>query len=317
MKILIISGFLGAGKTTFIKAMAKYSGKEFAILENEYGSVGIDGDILKNEMSVGDVNIWEMTEGCICCSAKGDFAASVLTIANAVDPEYLVIEPTGVGMLSKIIENLRQIEYEHISILAPVTIVDGRSYNRYIKEYSQLYCDQIAFADTVIISKMEYAKKEEKDFLRTELRKINPKGQIISEHYSTFNKDQWLSLLKKDYMGRNLYEKDEITDKLPDTFSMCGVSIESPEKLFLLLEELIRGKFGNIFRAKGQITAGKQIFRFDVSDGYYSITEGDLKSKEKIVFIGTEISRQKIRRYFLKKIKKDKYNKRITVKRGL
>ena len=97
MKILIVSGFLGAGKTTFIKALAKHTGKEFAILENEYGAAGIDKDRLETELASGTVNIWEMTEGCICCSAKGDFALSVLSIANAVDPEYLVIEPTGVG----------------------------------------------------------------------------------------------------------------------------------------------------------------------------------------------------------------------------
>ena len=77
MKILIVSGFLGAGKTTFIKALAKHTGKEFAILENEYGAAGIDKDRLETELASGTVNIWEMTEGCICCSAKGDFALSL------------------------------------------------------------------------------------------------------------------------------------------------------------------------------------------------------------------------------------------------
>ena len=127
MKILIVSGFLGAGKTTFIKALAKHTGKEFAILENEYGAAGIDKDRLETELASGTVNIWEMTEGCICCSAKGDFALSVLSIANAVDPEYLVIEPTGVGKLGNIVENLKQIEYDRITLLAPVTVVDIHS----------------------------------------------------------------------------------------------------------------------------------------------------------------------------------------------
>ena len=116
MKILIVSGFLGAGKTTFIKALARCTGKKFAVLENEYGAAGIDGDRLNQSMKNGEVNLWEMTDGCICCSAKGDFATSVLTIANAVDPEYLVVEPTGVGMLGHIVENLQQIEYERISL---------------------------------------------------------------------------------------------------------------------------------------------------------------------------------------------------------
>lgn len=81
MKILIVSGFLGAGKTTFIKALAKHTKKDFAILENEYGAAGIDADRLRAEEGQSPVNIWEMTEGCICCSAKGDFSLSVLSIA--------------------------------------------------------------------------------------------------------------------------------------------------------------------------------------------------------------------------------------------
>ena len=86
MKILIVSGFLGAGKTTFIKALAKHTGKEFAILENEYGAAGIDKDRLETELASGTVNIWEMTEGCICCSAKGDFALFVLSIYACSTP---------------------------------------------------------------------------------------------------------------------------------------------------------------------------------------------------------------------------------------
>ena len=109
MKILIVTGFLGAGKTTFIRRLSRNIGKRFVILENEYGAAGIDGARLGKDVAE-EGNIWEMTEQCICCSGKKDFASSVLTIANAVDPEYLIVEPTGVGRLSKIIENLKQIE---------------------------------------------------------------------------------------------------------------------------------------------------------------------------------------------------------------
>ena len=94
MKILIVSGFLGAGKTTYIKALAKHTKKDFAILENEYGAAGIDADRLRAEEGQSPVNIWEMTEGCICCSAKGDFSLSVLSIANTIDPEYLLFTRT-------------------------------------------------------------------------------------------------------------------------------------------------------------------------------------------------------------------------------
>lgn len=298
MKLLLISGFLGAGKTTFIKALAKHTGKEFAVLENEYGSVGIDGDILRNEMPAEKVNIWEMAEGCICCSMKGDFAATVLTIANTVAPDYLVIEPTGVAMLSQVIQNLQKIEYERITLLAPITIVDGHSFDRYKMEYPGLYQDQIAAAHTVILSKMEHASIEEKERLRKELQKINPDGIILTEHYSTLEKAQWLSLLDRKLDGERLVESRESTEELPDTFSMKGVSVKTPELLLCMLEALVHGEFGNVFRAKGLVRAGEQKFKFDAADGLYSITGGEPEEEEKVVFIGTEIARQKIRRYF-------------------
>ncbi len=101
--------------------------------------------------------------------------------------------------------------------------------------------------------------------------------------------------------------------KLPDSFSMKGVSMECPEQLFLMLEELIRGEFGNIFRAKGQVKAGKQRFRFDVADGQYSVIGGEAGMETKVVFIGTEISRQSIRRYFSEKSGKIILRKRTRI----
>ena len=175
MKILIVSGFLGAGKTTFIKRLARNVDQRFAILENEYGAAGIDGARLGQNRQGTQKNVWEMTEQCICCIGKKDFAASVLTIANVVDPEYLIVEPTGVGSLARIIENLRQIEYERIQLLSPVTIVDVYSYRRYMAEYPELYQDQIRSADTIIVSKTEACQAEEKQRIQKFLQEINGK----------------------------------------------------------------------------------------------------------------------------------------------
>ncbi len=301
MKILIISGFLGAGKTTFIKSLSKHTGREIAILENEYGEVGVDGDVLRADsaQSIGKVNIWELTEGCICCSTRGDFAASVLTIANTVDPEYLVVEPTGVGMLSNIIANLQQIEYERITLLAPVTIVDGQSFYSNLKEYPEIYRDQIREAKTVFVSKLENASQEERRKVRQDIEKICPTGDIIAEHYSDMNKAGWLSLLERGYDGSRLEAKQPENAELPDTFSMSGVEMKSPEMLLLLLERLIHGGLGVVVRAKGCIRTGDEWLRFDVVDGRYSISGAEPAPEGKAVFIGTEIRRQAIRRYFM------------------
>ncbi|MBQ3105471.1 MAG: GTP-binding protein [Lachnospiraceae bacterium] len=295
MKILIVSGFLGAGKTTFIKMLAQKTRREIAILENEYGSLGVDADTLRGDPESGNINIWELTEGCICCSMKGDFAESVLTIANTVDPEYLVIEPTGVGMLSSIIRNLQQIEYERIMLLAPVTIADGHSYQRYVREYADLYKDQLQAAHRIIVSKMEQADAGARQALQQALQKWNPRAQILTEHYSVMPQEWWMELLETKYDGTSL-KVTAVTEELPDTLALENVKLNAPEQLILLLEQLIRGAFGDIIRAKGCVRAGDAVLKFDVADGLYAVTGGETEAPGKAVFIGKDIRRQELRR---------------------
>ena len=295
MKILIISGFLGAGKTTFIKELAKRTKKEIAIFENEYGTSGVDGDILKESTKV---NIWELTEGCICCSVKGDFAASVLTIANTVNPEYLVIEPTGVAMLSNLITNLKQIEYEHIKLMAPIVIVDALSLERYKNEFPEIYKDQIEFADTVIFSKSENLSDNEKEKLSLEVKSINNSCNIVSDHYSTQPDNWWDSLLLKYLDGTvEIPIKDE-TAEMPDSFSLNNISVRSVEKFIIFLENLIRGLYGNVFRAKGSFAVKGLNLRFDVADSRYLVELDTDEISDKVVFIGNDIKKQKIREIF-------------------
>ena len=295
MKILIISGFLGAGKTTFIKELANRTKKEIAIFENEYGTSGVDGDILKESTKV---NIWELTEGCICCSVKGDFAASVLTIANTVNPEYLVIEPTGVAMLSNLITNLKQIEYEHIKLMAPISIVDALSLERYKNEFPEIYKDQIEFADTVIFSKSENLSENEKEKLGLEVKSINNSCNIVSDHYSTQPDSWWDSLLLKYLDGTvDIPIKDE-TAEMPDSFSLNNISVRSVEKFIIFLENLIIGMYGNVFRAKGSFTVKGLNLRFDVADNRYMVELDTDEISDKVVFIGNDIKKQKIREVF-------------------
>ena len=293
MKILIVSGFLGAGKTTFIKRLSQNIGKKFVILENEYGAAGIDGLRLGKSQQELRENIWEMTEKCICCSGKKDFASSVLTIANVVDPEYLIVEPTGIGKLSRIVENLRRIEYDRIQILPPVTIVDIYSYNRYMTEYPDLYKDQIRSADTIIVSKTEQCNTEEKQKIREFLKNINPSAEIIIDYASIMSQGEYKNLLKGKDFNREI-NNIKTEEKLPEVLSLENVYMETPEKLLWFLEAIIHGRFGNVIRAKGQVMAGEQFLQFDVADSRYSITGTDRKSIGKTVFIGEEIRKKEI-----------------------
>ena len=193
MKILLVSGFLGAGKTTFIKEMAKNINLEFVVLENEYADIGIDGDFLDEK----NLNVWEMSEGCICCSMKGDFKSSIKKIYFEINPEYLVIEPTGVGMLSSIIENIREINNNDIEILSPLTLIDITSFNEYLETFNNFFIDNLKNTGKVILTKLENYNPFDIENIKNEISKINNNLEIITDDYRTFPKEWFGEILNK------------------------------------------------------------------------------------------------------------------------
>ena len=296
MKILVISGFLGAGKTTFIRELSRRTGRDFAVMENEYGQVGIDGSVL--EQDAPELNIFELTEGCICCSMKSDFATSVLTIANTVDPEFLIVEPTGVGLLSRIIENLNQIQYERITLLSPITILDGNSFEQYRKDYPDILIDQISSAPTILISKMESSDEDEIAKVGNRLRELAPNAEIVTEHYSRKPDSWWNGLLEKGLSGPLPKTVDAELDM--ENLGLKDVVLDSPDELLLLLNGVVSGVFGRICRAKGYMKAGESWLRFDVAGNRYSITGCEEMDESRAVFIGNDLKRSWLRNILLK-----------------
>lgn len=302
MKILIVSGFLGAGKTTLIREMANKTKRDFVIMENEYGDVDIDSNMLKDE----GMNIWELTEGCVCCSMKQDFATSILTIANSLDPEFLIVEPTGVAKLGNIINNIRQIEYERIILLKPITVIDGNSFDSFISSYDNIYIDQLVNASKIIISKMESKDKEENEELIKKIENLLIKNnvslnsvEILKEHYSNKNKDWWENILKSFLDEKySVKVKSEENEEMPDSISMKGCKLENENQFLILLEDIIRGRFGDIARAKGFIKCGKSFLRFDVAGERYAITGAKETDELEIVFIGKNLNRKLLREIF-------------------
>lgn len=299
MKILIVSGFLGAGKTTFIREMAKKTALDLVVMENEYGEVGIDGDLLGGEKKL---NIWELTEGCICCSMKSDFASSVLTIANTLDPEYLIVEPTGVGLLSQVVENLRRIEYERILLLKPVTLLDANCFAHYVREYGDIFKDQLRAAGTIVISKRGFPDRgEEADSLLSAVREINPTAAVRLEHYTRAERGWWDALLSTALDGGALPAALQPAAPRLEQLGLSGISLPGPNHLLLFLEELIRGEYGRICRAKGFIDVGAGCcLRFDVVDDRYTVTGFLEAERPKSVFIGNGLKKNRLRRRLLK-----------------
>lgn len=305
MRILVVSGFLGAGKTTFIKELARRTREDFSVMENEYGQVGIDGQLLaekempeSGEEDAGKLNIWELTEGCICCSMKSDFASSILTIANTIDPEYLIVEPTGVGMLSNVMNNIRLIQYERISLLSPITILDGNSFERYCREFPDIYRDQIASAGCVLVSKMEGADRQTLEQLEQSIRQINPDAEIFTTHYSANPDSWWESLLSRPAdPSQKLPGKAETPDL--QNLGLTEVSLPSGNHLLLFLQGVVAGVFGDICRAKGYLPVGSgeqtAWLRFDVVDHNYSITGIEAMPDSRAVLIGKGLKKNWLR----------------------
>lgn len=301
MKILIVSGFLGAGKTTLIKEMANKTKRDFVILENEYGDVDIDSNMLKDE----GMNIWELTEGCVCCSMKQDFATSILTIANTLDPEYLIVEPTGVAKLGNIIKNIKQIEYERIILLKPITVIDGNAFDSFVSSYDNIYIDQLTNTSKIIISKTESKDKEENEELIKKIENLLIKNnvsiseiEILKEHYTKKNKDWWEKILKSFLDEKYSVKESEEPEEMPDSISMKGCELENENLFIILLEDAIRGRFGDIVRAKGFIKCGKSYLRFDITGERYAITGANENNELEIVFIGKNINRKLLREIF-------------------
>ena len=301
MKVLLISGFLGAGKTTFIKELIKHTDKQVAILENEVSPLNIDADNLQNK----ELNIWELTEGCICCSTGGDFATSVLTIANSVDPEYLIVEPSGVAMLSKIIQNIKQIEYEHISLLAPIVILDAANYHYYMSDYPAIAQDQLKNAHFVIISKINSGNLSELSNIESFIKDVNEKAITVKYDYKNADNAFWYKILNTNY-DKSLIESKEEPENL-DTVAFTETNIDNVYKLSVLLENIVRGQYGEIVRAKGNIYIDDYRLSFDLVSAKYSIliTYKDALDEEilysnidrqnKLVFIGRHLNKKSLK----------------------
>ena len=195
MRVLVVSGFLGAGKTTFIQELARRVGRDFVVYENEYGQADIDAKVLSQ---TDELSVWESTENCICCSGRQDFAASVLTIANTLDPEYLVVEPTGVARLSSVLDNVDQVSYERISLLQPLVIVDAVAWERQRERFGDIYLDQVATAPVVVLSKVQHAGAGQVEAARAWVAEKNPDARIVDVPYDELPDEWFVELLERD-----------------------------------------------------------------------------------------------------------------------
>ena len=158
-KIDIISGFLGAGKTTLIKKLIEqaFKGEKLVLIENEFGEIGIDGGFLKD----AGVQITEMNSGCICCSLVGDFGTALKQVITDYTPDRIIIEPSGVGKLSDVARAIEAVEKDADNeIDGRITVVDGKKAKIYLKNFGEFFNNQVEHASTIVISRTQMMTDE-------------------------------------------------------------------------------------------------------------------------------------------------------------
>ena len=334
-KIDIISGFLGAGKTTFIKKMIDeaFTGEKIVLIENEFGEVGIDGGFLKD----AGIQITEMNSGCICCSLVGDFGKNLNEVITKYHPDRILIEPSGVGKLSDVMKSVIDIEKEQdVKLNALVTVVNALKASKQMKAFGEFFNNQIEYATTVILSRSQNATPEQLEFCVNKIQELNPKAAIITTDWAKLSGEQILKVmegqdnLEMKALAEAHHAKEEAEhehehhnhdhDHEHDENCTCGChdhehhhhhhaddvftswGKETPHKFERAKLEEVLKKFvdsDNILRSKGMVesTDGTWLY-FDMVPGEYEIREGEPDYTGRIVVIGTEIHEDELLKTF-------------------
>ena len=187
-KVDIISGFLGAGKTTFIKQLIEqvFTGEKLVLIENEFGEIGIDGGFLKD----AGIEITEMNSGCICCTLVGDFSEALKKVLDEYKPDRVLIEPSGVGKLSDIVKAIENVKKDaEIEINGRITVVDGKKAKLYLKNFGEFFEDQVKHASTIVISRTQMMTDEKIEECVHMLREENADAAIISTPWEQLGRE--------------------------------------------------------------------------------------------------------------------------------
>mgnify|MGYP000422190012 CR=1 FL=1 len=331
-KIDIISGFLGAGKTTFIKKLLEeaIAGEQVVLIENEFGEIGIDGGFLKDS----GIEIREMNSGCICCSLVGDFGTSLAEVLTQYKPERIIIEPSGVGKLSDVMKAVIDVSADmDVELNSAVTIVDAAKCKMYMKNFGEFFNNQIEYASLIILSRTQDITEFQLDECLKIIKEHNNQANVITTPW-----DQ----LTKEILINAFSNSDNLRDELLEQLDICPICAhhhdhhhdhehhhnhehhhdhncecghehhhadevftswgkQTPKKysksqLEKILKELSDSSaYGNILRAKGYVDSIEgDWWYFDLVPGEYEIRIGKPDFTGRICVIGEKLDKIKL-----------------------
>jgi len=323
MKVLIISGFLGSGKTTLINKIVNNYNFDFAVYENECGGMPIDSKVIKNSSGL---NVWESTENCICCGGSSDFASSLLTISSSIDPEYLIVEPTGIAKLGSITDMVKKVEYGRITLMTPITVFDCINYKSWNIKYGDILSDQLLYSSVVYCSKADSLSNTEKNEVENFIKDINPNciitfddsfflknesnnsgnffSDILRSYSSSTDKTNFINTANNSNNSNAINASKSIPQEI-DTFSLKNVRLETQTLLIQFLDDVTRGFYGDISRVKGILSFKSESIKFDLVGYSWAITGYETNSnlnkdpETAITVIGYNINKKKIRNLFI------------------
>lgn len=325
MKIDIISGFLGAGKTTFIKRLLNTRMKEekVVLIENEFGEISVDSDFLADTR----IDIKELSQGCICCSLFGDFSKSLQEVIEKYQPDRILIEPSGVGKLSDIIQAVKDAGLEK-NLNALVCLVDVNKAKMYSKNFGEFFLDQIKTAHTIILSRTDVAKEDKVIETLEVIRENNDKAVLVTtpiqdlkdgelfKAYEGLHDDFIKELLQdvhheheEECCGHHHHHEYEGEccghhhhHHAEEVFSSVGfetVKKYNLEFLKTVLENLSNGVCGIVVRAKGVISDDtNQWYQFNLTPGEVTLEKCNPRPIGKICVIGSKIDEAVIKKLF-------------------
>ena len=314
-KIDIVSGFLGAGKTTLIKKLLAeaFPGEKLVLIENEFGEISIDGGFLKES----GVQISEMSAGCICCSLVGDFHKALKDVQAQFHPDRILIEPSGVGKLSDVIVAVQNTadETDDMKLNSFVTVADATKVKVYMKNFGEFYNNQIEAAGTILLSRTQKLSQEKLDAAVAMLREKNPDAAILTTPWDQLDGKTILAAIEKVSLADELLEKmraehaaDEAEHEhahhhhADEVFTSWGK--ETP-KVFAqadierILTALDSGDYGKILRAKGIVNGeGGKWIEFDFVPEEHEVRAGHPDYTGRLCVIGAELQEDKLSQLF-------------------
>lgn len=331
-KVDIISGFLGAGKTTLIQKLLKESleGEKVVLIENEFGEIGIDGGFLKE----AGVEVTEMNSGCICCSLVGDFGEALHKVVKQFCPDRIIIEPSGVGKLSDVMKAVQEASYDlDMKLNSFVTVADAKKCRMYMKNFGEFYNNQIEHAGAIVLSRtggIESAKLADSIDL---IRKQNETAAIITTPWEEVEGNVILKAMEEgntlakelaeeticpvcghhhhheehhhDHEHHHVHEHHEHHHHADDIFTSWGqetTKVYTKEELETILEALSNSDaYGTILRSKGMLeTPEKNWLYFDFVPGEYEIREGSPDYAGRFCIIGSDLNTERLQELMTK-----------------